>query len=88
MSLSEFAKEATTNIAQFHPRNTEHLKELIRLAIEQFQMKSVEKVEQGSTYLYLTSMAEENILSKILELATGEEMNLEDIYNSQIIRRH
>lgn len=88
MNLSEFVEQATQNIAEFNPHNREHLKELTRLAIKQFQLKSNEKTEQGSEYLYLTSMSEENILFKILELATGEEISVEDVYNSQIIRRH
>ncbi|RXJ00351.1 hypothetical protein DS745_12530 [Anaerobacillus alkaliphilus] len=88
MNLSEFVQVATKNIVQFNPHNMDHLKELTRLAIDQFQLKSIVKKEEGSEYLYLASMAEENILAKILELASGKEISLEAIYNSQIIRKH
>ncbi|RXJ00250.1 hypothetical protein DS745_12000 [Anaerobacillus alkaliphilus] len=85
MTLRQFVLEKIRNMENFDAKNRNSIKEVIRLAIEDFRFKSKEKSE----VLYLASNVEENLLSKIAEFALGseEETSIESIYEGYVIVR-
>ncbi len=85
MTLRQFVLEKIRSMENFDANNRNSIKEVIRLAIEDFRFKSKERAE----VLYLASDVEENLLSKIAEFALGneEETNIETIYEGYVIVR-
>lgn len=92
VTLQTFVQATIQQMDAFQKENKDHLKKLLTLGINQFQFKSSVKKETipSGNYevLYLASMAEENLLVKILELATEKEVDIEEIFEGNIVRRH
>ncbi|GAE35496.1 DUF6407 family protein [Halalkalibacter akibai] len=92
-SFTEFVKETKQSLKEFDPNNDQHIKDIVRKAIQYYDLQSTEKVEdpeKSVETLYVASMIEENILSKITELASenSELDSIEALYNGFIIRKH
>ncbi|WP_088103288.1 DUF6407 family protein [Halalkalibacter urbisdiaboli] len=66
--------------------------EVIKVAIDYYRLNSTEKVERTETgevkILYIASMAEENMLTKIVTLIAGEDADIESAYNGCIVRAY
>ncbi|MFE8699645.1 DUF6407 family protein [Cytobacillus sp. FJAT-54145] len=88
ISFSEFVKDFNSRVEI----NLDHLKKLVRSAIDYYELKSIEKLEETANgkveTLYIASMAEENILSRIVGIATGEDISIEEVYDGYIVRKH
>ena len=92
--LAQFTEEALLHLNIFDAANMSCVKEVIKLAITYYELKSEERVElvegRNIEVLYLHSMMEENILTKVVELTTGkkDEITIEAVYNGSIVRKH
>lgn len=92
-SLTRFVSEAQKE-AGFDCKQTECLQNLIKKAIEFYNLASYELVEiteAGTTrILYLHSIAEENLLTKIIEIAKTIETSttVEAVYHGHVIRNY
>ncbi|WP_096199793.1 DUF6407 family protein [Bacillus sp. FJAT-45350] len=92
-SFTEFVEDTIDNMKDFDSNDLNCIRESIRNAIHYYDLKSnVEETEAGRVeVLYITSMAEENMLLKIVELAVSgnvEQINLESVYESRVVRSH
>lgn len=87
-SLVAFVQEASKSLPNFDPKNDNIIKELIVKAIEYYQLQTV--VGEEMKVIYINSMAEENILSRLVELTRGEgsEMSIESLYEGCIVRNY
>lgn len=89
-----FVQESIHHIKGFDSTNSEDIKEVIRLAINHYGFKTEEKVETTEVgkieVIHLASIVEENMLSKIAELACGheEETSIEVIYKGYVVRNY
>ncbi|MCA1031152.1 DUF6407 family protein [Bacillus timonensis] len=93
-NLTDFVKNTIAGINNYEKDNLECNRELVRKAIEFYKMQSYEEVEtteQGTTkLLHVRSMAEENLLSKIVDIALEREneCGIEEVYESRVIREY
>jgi hypothetical protein len=92
-AFSDFVQEARQMSGSNH-RDKENIKNIIRRAIDYYGMKTVEKVEETesgrSEVLYLASVAEENMLNRITDVAFGNDGDggIEAVYEGYIVRKH
>ncbi|MEB1809300.1 MAG: DUF6407 family protein [Bacillaceae bacterium] len=92
--IDQFVRETTSRMTEFNVKNNDHLKKVIREALAYYEMKSheeVEETEQGTIeYLYIHSMIEENLLSKVITQTINDDFDhsIEEIYQGYVIRRH
>ncbi|MDT8859678.1 DUF6407 family protein [Alkalihalobacillus sp. MEB130] len=92
-SFEDFVQDQIKKIEQFDCSKSE-IKTIIKSAIQYYDLKSeeiIDETESGAAgVLYLASMAEENILTKIVYLSSGNKTgnSLEQVYNSRIVRKH
>ncbi|WNF38610.1 DUF6407 family protein [Bacillaceae bacterium IKA-2] len=90
MTLKYFVLDIIRKMDDFDAKNSNSIKKVIRIAIEDFRFKTMEKIgDGGNGVLYLASDVEENLLSKIAEFAidNGEETSIESVYEGHIIVR-
>ncbi|MCL7748622.1 DUF6407 family protein [Halalkalibacter alkaliphilus] len=93
-SFEQFVQDMIQKIGDFDSGNHNQIKEIIRKAIDYYDLKTVERVEEVGNKrietLYLASMAEENMLLKLARIASGNEngIGLEVIYDSSVVRKH
>lgn len=92
-SFEEFAEEEIQAIDHFDASNHYHLRDIVRKAIDYYQLKSFVQVEiignRRIETLHLASIVEENMLLKLAEIAGNmDESSLEIIYDSCIVRKH
>ncbi|WP_332629624.1 DUF6407 family protein [Halalkalibacter flavus] len=93
-SFEQFVQDMIHTIGDFDSGNHNQIKEIIRKAIDYYDLRTVERVEEVGNKrietLYLESMAEENMLLKLARFASGNEgeIGLEVIYDSCVVRRH
>ncbi|MFN7249480.1 MAG: DUF6407 family protein [Anaerobacillus sp.] len=91
-SLNDFVNEAITNTNEFKEDDIEALKDLVRKAVQYFNLKSREEAELTEVgivrVLHLASIIEENLLSKVVELSLkgGQHLSVEGVYEGQVIR--
>ncbi|UCZ53912.1 DUF6407 family protein [Bacillus shivajii] len=88
--LNEFVNQAIKKY-DFSKDHVETNRALVREAIEFYQLKSYEEVEitkEGTNrILHLHSIMDENLLSKIIELAIkSNPPSVEAVYNGRVIR--
>lgn len=89
-SLNDFVNEAINN--DFKEDDIEAMKDLVRKAVQYFNLKSREEAELTETgfirVLHLASIIEENLLSKIIELSLKDDSHLsvEEVYEGKVIR--
>ncbi|WP_456275345.1 DUF6407 family protein [Bacillus sp. AK128] len=94
MNFEEFISQYSKKFKNIDPSNLDLIKELVNLAIDSFKLKSFVEVEvvnnQENSFLYVHSMAEENSLSKIVQLAIGDgsDLSIEEVFRGQIIRQY
>jgi len=94
VNLHAFVIETTRTIVNFDGENIEDIKKVIRNALEFYNLHSYEEFETtelGSIrFLHVHSMIEENLLSKIVEIAMNGEgdLNIEGLYKGHIIRNY
>lgn len=90
-SLNDFVNEAVINDFK-EEDDIEALKDLVRKAVQYFNLKSREEVELTEAgivrVLHLVSIIEENLLSKVVELSLkdGHHLSVEGVYEGQVIR--
>ncbi|RDI41847.1 DUF6407 family protein [Falsibacillus pallidus] len=94
MSITEFVRKTISEMNGFDKDHKEGIQEIIGMALEVYQLKSYEEVEETSSgkirYLYIDSMMEENMLSKIVEVSTegDPDWTIESVYDSRVIREY
>lgn len=77
-------KKSFIDFVQDH-KEKQSIKELISSAITYYELSSVYNREEET--LYIASMVEENMLAKIIFLATeGDEESIESVYDSRVVR--
>ncbi len=87
-SFVDFVKVSTEKI-NFDSNNRCMVKEVIRQAIDYYDLKSTEK-EGENEVLFLESAIEENILKKIAQIAMEDEEEgiIDLIYDGYVVRKH
>ncbi|ADU28816.1 DUF6407 family protein [Evansella cellulosilytica] len=94
LSINEFVINVTKDRETFNSSDMEQIKEILRLAMSYYELRSkeVNELHEGnhSSVLYLDSIMEENILLKVVEIAShsDDQLSLEQIYESKVVRRH
>jgi hypothetical protein len=89
-SLNDFVNQAVTK--DFKEGDIEAFKDLVRKAVEYFNLKSREEAEVTEAgivrVLHLASIIEENLLSRIIELSLKSDrpLSVEGVYEGQVIR--
>ncbi|MCT2536327.1 DUF6407 family protein [Aquibacillus koreensis] len=92
MNFQDFVTKEITKISDFDHNKLDSIRELVRKAIEYYELDSFEEVEKTEStnrrYLHIYSMMEENVLSKIVKLALDHngEHDIESVYEGYIIR--
>ncbi|WP_226682949.1 DUF6407 family protein [Sutcliffiella horikoshii] len=93
-SLKDFVQSTVKAIEHFDQNNIDCIKNVVREAINFYKLNSYEEVEETNEgtrrYLYIHSMMEENLLSKVVELSVGtdRDLYLEEVYQSFVIRQY
>jgi hypothetical protein len=93
-NLTVFVIETIEEINMFDCENMECIKKVIRKAIDFYNLKSYEEVEEthlGSIrFLHIHSIMEENILTKIVEVSRNSktELDIEGVYEGHVIREY
>lgn len=90
MTLRHFVLDTIRRMDDFDAKNSNSIREVIRIAIQDFRFKTMEKVGDGGCgVLFLASDVEENLLSKIAEFAidNGEKTSIESVYEGHVIIR-
>ncbi|GAE27834.1 hypothetical protein JCM9140_3995 [Halalkalibacter wakoensis JCM 9140] len=92
-SLKVFSDELSKKLRLKGEMDDFVLRKVIREAITYYQLKTFAKVENDGSedreVLYIASIAEENMLLKLVELLSeDEEKSMEMIYDSRVVRRH
>jgi hypothetical protein len=94
MNLDGFIREQKGKLENFNPSSLAHLRNMVTLGIDSFKLKSYEEVEkinhEETRFLYVNSMAEENLLTKMIQLSFEHEseLTIEDVYKGRIIRKY
>ncbi|MDQ0253498.1 hypothetical protein J2S74_000870 [Evansella vedderi] len=89
-SIQQFVYDTIAATESFDPNNPNSLKEIIKAVIHYYELKTDSVLEGKTETLYLASIAEENILTRAAQLAVGdkEDITIEEVYNSQVVRKH
>ncbi|MBB6454919.1 Na+/phosphate symporter [Salirhabdus euzebyi] len=93
-SFDQFVQQRILEKKNYNSHNYQDIKDIIKQGIHYYQLNSAEKLhdtEEGKKeVLYIHSMMEENILSKIATLASNNdgEINIEAIYEGYIVRNY
>ena len=91
-NLKDFVKKTVAGMDNFDEKNLECIKEVVTEAIDFYKLNSYEEIEESQSgklkFLHIHSIMEENLLSKIAEIAMGlnEGFNIEDVYEGRVIR--
>ncbi|QOY36592.1 DUF6407 family protein [Anaerobacillus isosaccharinicus] len=91
-SLNDFVDE--TIKYDFKEDDVEAMKDIVRKAVQYFNLKSREEAELIETgfirVLHLASIIEENLLSKIIELSlkSDSHLSVEEVYEGKVIRKY
>ncbi|MDG5785973.1 DUF6407 family protein [Evansella sp. AB-P1] len=92
MNLQDFVNETINEIENFDTKNEECIKEVVRKAIVFYKLHSYEEIEETDEgticLIYLHSIIEENLLSKIVAFAIDSDVHLdvEGLYQGKVIR--
>lgn len=93
-SLKDFVQNTVKAIDHFDKNNMDCIKNIVREAINFYKLNSYEEVEETNEgtrrFLYIHSIMEENLLSKVVELSVGidRDIFLEEVYQSFVIRQY
>lgn len=93
-NLQDFVKNTVDGMDNFDEKNLECIKEIVTEAIDFYKLKSYEEVEESQLgkirFLHIHSIMEENLLSKIAEIAMGIDNGyyIEDVYEGHVIREY
>ena len=93
-SLKDFVQNTVKAIDHFDKNNMDCIKNIVREAINFYKLNSYKEVEETNEgtrrFLYIHSMMEENLLSKVVELSVGidRDIFLEEVYQSFVIRQY
>ncbi|APH06178.1 DUF6407 family protein [Bacillus weihaiensis] len=90
MTFEEFVRMTIESLDTFNPKSMKDQKIILKEAIHQYKLKSNVTLEAGKEVLYLYSMAEENMLNRISELASSsfEVGNVEELFEGAVVRRY
>ncbi|MFA9458763.1 DUF6407 family protein [Halalkalibacter sp. AB-rgal2] len=94
LNIADFVNRTLGEINKKDCRNLECIKNLIQKAIDFYNLKSYEEVETNHLgtirCLHIHSIVEENILSKIVEVAINREkdLNIEAVYEGHVVREY
>lgn len=87
--FTHFVNDVTKGRMNFQTR--ENMQDFIQLAIEHYELKSFIKfnILESKKVLYIASIAEENTLTKLVQLAMDDEnVTIESVFEGYVIRRH
>lgn len=93
-SITDFVTKTIEEMNSFDRENMECMKKVIRKAIHFYHLKSYEEVEEthlGSVrFLYVHSMMEENMLSKIVAVTRNgtTDLDIEGVYEGHVVREY
>jgi hypothetical protein len=93
-NLQDFVQHTIDRMEHFDQQNVDCIKKLVKEAIYFYKLNSYQEVEEtkeGTTeFLYIHSMMEENLLSKVVELSMGMDkgLDIEEIYKGCVIREY
>ncbi|UYO32282.1 DUF6407 family protein [Bacillus halotolerans] len=93
-SITDFVTKTIEEMSSFDRENMECMKKVIRKAIHFYHLKSYEEVEEthlGSVrFLYVHSMMEENMLSKIVAVTRNgtTDLDIEGVYEGHVVREY
>lgn len=84
-SFEAFVETSITTIEDFDSERMSDIRQIIELALNYYALTSSIR---DKNELWIESIVEETILSKITELATGQDLNIEAVFNGQIVRNY
>ncbi|QOR68081.1 hypothetical protein IM538_08220 [Cytobacillus suaedae] len=93
-NIYTFVSETIENTTGFDPQSRECIRELIRKAIDFYNLHSYEEIDNTEFGLihtiHIDSMIEENLLSKVVEHSMNSEhdIDIEDLYNGKVYRHY
>ncbi|MGM0845091.1 MAG: DUF6407 family protein [Bacillota bacterium] len=92
-NFKDFVKNTADQMRHYDKDDPECIMKLVREAIAFYEMKSREEIEDTrlgkSRFLYIYSMAEENLLTKIVEISKGSsDFDIEHVYEGRVIREY
>ncbi|KPB05983.1 DUF6407 family protein [Bacillus sp. CHD6a] len=93
-NLQDFVQHTMVRMEHFDPQNVDCIKKLVKEAIHFYKLNSYQEEEEtveGTTeFLYIHSMMEENLLSKVVELSMGTNkgFDIEEVYKGCVIREY
>ena len=88
-SFIQFVEDAKSGDLYSHSLN--QIQDLVQSAIDYYDLKSFIQlnIAEEKKVLHIVSMAEENILTKIVQIAIGnEDITVEFVFEGYVIRRH
>ncbi|MBP3950758.1 DUF6407 family protein [Halalkalibacter suaedae] len=84
-SFNAFVEASITTIKDFDSTRMSDIRKIIELALNYYDLTTSIR---DKNELWIESIVEETILSKITELATGQDLNIEAVFNGQIVRNY
>ncbi|MDG4657299.1 DUF6407 family protein [Ectobacillus antri] len=93
-NLENFVKQTIAEIDNYDKEHLKCIRQVVAKAIDFYKFKSYERMEetvQGLVpFIYIYSMAEENLLSKIAGFAAGSDrdFDIEEVYEGRVIREY
>ncbi|WP_078553645.1 DUF6407 family protein [Bacillus alkalicellulosilyticus] len=94
INIQQFVKDSIETITSYQSDNKENVKHIVKSALKTFPLKSHEQTEvvanQEVVIIYLHSIMEENILTKIVQEASEnmENLDIEALYEGRVIRNY
>ncbi|PFJ25050.1 DUF6407 family protein [Bacillus thuringiensis] len=90
--VKEFVKSAKKKVEDFDEYDIGSLKEILRLAIDEFKINAKIEFDEEEEYEYikLFRIEDEALLDKVLELAVndGEECSISYVFEGNILREY
>lgn len=93
LSISQLAEQLLEDKGDMDFHEKSNIQEQVKKAINYYKLNSEDIIEQGGDRpvrtLYIASIAEENMLTKFVQILTNNEnITIESVYDGSIIRRH
>lgn len=92
MHVKEFVKSAKKKVEGFDKYDIGSLREILRLAIDEFKINAKIEFDEEEEYEYikLFRIEDESLLDKVLELAVndGEECSISYVFEGNILREY
>ncbi|OZM56908.1 hypothetical protein CIB95_09055 [Lottiidibacillus patelloidae] len=94
INFEDFVIKTVNNISNFDNENMDCIKQVVKEAIACYKLKSYEEIEETKSgavkILHIHSMAEENLLSKVVQSAIKGDntYNVEAVYEGRVVREY